>query len=251
MIVRHLQIATISQRMFYSESADVADDDVPVSFYPRKRTRVLVRLDQHLQHLHSGRIMNYSIKLQPADVDLEHLQSSAGGQGLKRAPVKPYGALGHQGSSPHAGARILTSKFRTLTLESGRSRDKSFLSPIVRLENRMKTNKMAAVRELLSANPDIGPDEIVGALAKQKIKITTGVASNYKSVIKSGAKRGKKKGRRAAAKSSPMATVPTATPVSNSTSKTGLDPDVISLLKAGQTLGWKKVRAITELMLDK
>jgi hypothetical protein len=115
----------------------------------------------------------------------------------------------------------------------------------------MKANKMAAVRELLSANPDITPDEIVSALAKQKIKINAGVASNYKSLIKSGAKKTKKKGRKIATKAAPTAAETTAAPNSTITQKTGLEPDVIGLLKAGQTLGWKKVRAITELMLDK
>ena len=119
----------------------------------------------------------------------------------------------------------------------------------------MKTNKMAAVRELLATNPDISPDEIVKALGKQKIRITAGVASNYKSVIKNSSKRGKKKGRRAkvawAAESEGL-TLATALPVkaSSGAHASGLDADVVGLLKAGQKLGWKKVRSIAELMAE-
>ncbi|CAN5512695.1 hypothetical protein BH10PLA2_BH10PLA2_09720 [soil metagenome] len=118
----------------------------------------------------------------------------------------------------------------------------------------MKQNKMAAVRVLLGTNPDITPDEIVAALAKQKIQITTGVASNYKSVIKSGAKRGKKKGRKAAGRVASIESIPTlAAPVkvtSNGSHASGLEPSLVELLKAGQSLGWEKVRSIADLMVD-
>jgi hypothetical protein len=119
----------------------------------------------------------------------------------------------------------------------------------------MKPNKMAAVRELLGTNPDITPDEIVAALAKQKIQITTGVASNYKSVIKSGAKRGKKKrgrkaaGRVASSESTPAAAAPVKA-ASNGSHASGLEPSLVELLKAGQSLGWEKVRSIADLMVD-
>ena len=107
---------------------------------------------------------------------------------------------------------------------------------------------MAAVRELLSANPDATPTEIVAVLAKQKIIISEGVASNYKSVIKSGAKRKGKKSRKVAAKV--MGAEPEQAPVRISavTRNTGLDPAVVDLLKAGKALGWDKVRSIVELM---
>jgi hypothetical protein len=112
----------------------------------------------------------------------------------------------------------------------------------------MMQNKMAAVRELLSSNSDATPVEIVAALAKQKIRITTGVASNYKSVINSGAKHSKKKGRRVAAKVMAPESELVHAPISAITRKTGLDPTVVDLLKAGKALGWDKVRSIVELM---
>ena len=114
----------------------------------------------------------------------------------------------------------------------------------------MKQNKMAAVREILSTNPDASPAEIVSILGKQNIRITIGVASNYKSVIKSGAKRGRKKNR-AAKKVAPAAAVAAHVVAStNGAAAHGLEPAVVELLKAGKTLGWKKVQSIVELMSD-
>jgi hypothetical protein len=112
----------------------------------------------------------------------------------------------------------------------------------------MKQNKMAAVREVLNTNPDASPAEIVDLLGKQNIKITIGVASNYKSVIKSGAKRGNRKKRRAAK----VAAAPAAQEVasSNGSGAHGLEPAVVELLKAGKSLGWKKVQSIVDLMSD-
>jgi arginine repressor len=115
-------------------------------------------------------------------------------------------------------------------------------------EEFMKQNKMAAVRELLSSNPDATPTEIVAALAKQKIEINEGVASNYKSVIKAGAKRKGKKGRRVAAPATSSEPEQAPAPISPVSRKTGLDPAVVDLLKAGKALGWDKVRSIVELM---
>ena len=112
----------------------------------------------------------------------------------------------------------------------------------------MKQNKMAAVRELLTSNPEATPTEIVAALAKQKIVISEGVASNYKSVIKAGAKRSKKKGRKVAAKLTAAEPELVRAPISAVTRRTGLDPAVVDLLKAGKALGWDKVRSIVELM---
>ncbi len=111
----------------------------------------------------------------------------------------------------------------------------------------MKQNKMAAVREILSTNPDASPADIVSLLAKQGIKITIGVASNYKSVIKSGAKRGKGKKRRAVKEAAPAARVVAST---NGSGAHGLEPAVVELLKAGKSLGWKKVQSIVDLMSD-
>ncbi|CAN5267080.1 hypothetical protein BH10PLA2_BH10PLA2_00990 [soil metagenome] len=109
-------------------------------------------------------------------------------------------------------------------------------------------NKMAAVRELLSSKPDATPTEIVAALAKQKMQISEGVASNYKSVIKAGPKRAKKKGRKVAARMAAEQPELAPAPISRATRKTGLDPAVVDLLKAGKTLGWDKVKSIVELM---
>lgn len=95
-------------------------------------------------------------------------------------------------------------------------------------------NKMQAVRELVSVNPQISPKEIVKTLAKQKIKMTTTVASNYKSVLKrSGKKRGPK-----AKKSISGRTIT----VSNG----GLE----ELIAAAKSLGWKKVKDIAESVLE-
>ncbi len=121
----------------------------------------------------------------------------------------------------------------------------------------MKHSKMAAVRELLSCNPDASPAEIVTRLAKKKLAISEGVASNYKSVIKSGAKRKGKKSKKAkrvalagAVPVQKAAQVRESAPASNGAKSHGLDPNVIGLLKAGRTLGWKKVQSIVELMLE-
>lgn len=106
----------------------------------------------------------------------------------------------------------------------------------------MKTNKMAAVRAVLKSNPGATASEIVTALGKQKIKISVGVATNYKSVIKGGKKRKKKR-----AKAAPALATVQAVPSANG-SNHGLDPKVVAFLKAGKQLGWKKVRSIVELI---
>jgi hypothetical protein len=113
----------------------------------------------------------------------------------------------------------------------------------------MKQNKLVAVREFLSAHPDASPAKIVAALTKKKLAITIGVASNYKSVIKSGAKRKGKKANKPTAATQPKAPAQIR-PSSNGTGKHGLDPSVIELLKAGRTLGWKKVQSIVDLMVE-
>jgi hypothetical protein len=108
----------------------------------------------------------------------------------------------------------------------------------------MTQNKMAAVRAVLSANPDAKPKDIVEALARQRIQISEGVASNYKSVIRSAAKRGKK-GKRKARTIGAVATSP-----SNGATHS-LDPSLRALLQAGKSLGWDKVKSIAELMTEK
>ena len=112
----------------------------------------------------------------------------------------------------------------------------------------MKQNKMAAVRQLLAGNPKATPDEIVSALAAKKIKITHGVASNYKSVIRAGAKKKRKQTKPVKASGAKIPASPA--PSANGAARHGLDPAVVSLLKAGRAMGWKNVRAIVELMID-
>lgn len=102
-------------------------------------------------------------------------------------------------------------------------------------------SKMAAVRALLSANPKATPSEIVAALAKQKMIISEGVASNYKSVIRNKRKRRKKRAM-AAALEAPVVMAQPEPEIS------GLDPAMLELLKAGKHLGWKQVRSIAEMM---
>jgi hypothetical protein len=109
----------------------------------------------------------------------------------------------------------------------------------------MKQNKMAAVREILATNPDATPAEIVSSLASQNLEISLGVASNYKSVIKSGVRGGPKKERKPRA-GAPVAIRPT--PGKNGAKILDLDPAIVSLLKAGKSLGWKRVRSIVDLM---
>lgn len=53
-----------------------------------------------------------------------------------------------------------------------------------------KTNKMAAVREVLADDPDASPADIVEALAKQGLDINAKTASVYKSNINKKAKDG-------------------------------------------------------------
>jgi hypothetical protein len=101
-------------------------------------------------------------------------------------------------------------------------------------------SKMAAVRAILKENPALTASEIVTALARQKIKISEGVASNYKSVIKAKLKRRKKRMAVAAA-AEPIA-------VTGESGSHGLEPALVELLKAGKELGWGKVRSIVELM---
>jgi hypothetical protein len=112
----------------------------------------------------------------------------------------------------------------------------------------MKQNKMEAVRQLLAANPAATPDEIVAALALKKIKITNGVASNYKSVIRAGAKKKRKSAKARKHSAAEIPSLPTQS--ANGEAHHGLDPAVVDLLKAGRAMGWKKVRAIVEIMID-
>jgi hypothetical protein len=116
----------------------------------------------------------------------------------------------------------------------------------------MKLNKMAAVRKILSANPNASPNEIVSALTKQKMKIAIGVASTYKSVIRAGAKKSTPKAhaRKAQASKKPAASKPQAAPSTNGSGSHGLDPSVVEILKAGRSLGWKTVKSIVDLMLE-
>ena len=48
----------------------------------------------------------------------------------------------------------------------------------------VRGEKTAAVSEYLDAHPEAGPKEIVEALAKQRIKITTAHVSNIKGKLK-------------------------------------------------------------------
>jgi hypothetical protein len=117
-----------------------------------------------------------------------------------------------------------------------------------------KPNKMAFVRAFLSAHPDASATEIVSGLAKQKIKISVGVASNYKSVIKSRSKRlGRKKtpAPKAPATGFKSRLVKTKLSASaNGSAAPVLPPQVMELLKAGRALGWKQVKSIVDLMLE-
>lgn len=118
-----------------------------------------------------------------------------------------------------------------------------------------KPNKMAAVREILSANPNASPGEIVSALASKKLKISIGVASNYKSVIRAGARKSPRKAAKIRASKSYAPTQPAtsqlpAAPSTNGSACHGLEPAVVELLKAGKSLGWKKVRSIVDLMVS-
>jgi len=109
----------------------------------------------------------------------------------------------------------------------------------------MKTNKMAAVRELLKSNPDATAKDIVSALTKQKIKISEGVASNYKSVIRASEKKAKKATKAPASAAPALQVSPKQAPSRNGH---GLDPELVELLKLGRTMGWDKVRAIADLV---
>ena len=116
-----------------------------------------------------------------------------------------------------------------------------------------KPNKMAAVKAFLSTNPTATAPQIAAGLAKQKIKISVGVASNYKSVIKSGSKRARRK--KAALKApatnlKPQVAKTAASASSNGFAGHGLAPEVKELLKAGRSLGWKQVKSIADLMLE-
>jgi hypothetical protein len=82
------------------------------------------------------------------------------------------------------------------------------------------------------------PNEIVAALAKQKIRISEGVASNYKSVIKRKLKK----------KRSTAEAVPVETQAAAVSQATVLDPALVDLLKAAKELDWGQVRSIAELM---
>ncbi len=115
-----------------------------------------------------------------------------------------------------------------------------------------KPNKMAAVKAFLSTNPTATATQIAAGLAKQKIRISVGVASNYKSVIKSGSKRARRKkaGRKGPATTPrPLVAKTTASASSNGSAGHGLAPEVKELLKAGRSLGWKQVKSIVDLML--
>jgi hypothetical protein len=116
----------------------------------------------------------------------------------------------------------------------------------------MKQNKMATVRQVLITNPNISPDEIVSDLAKQEIKITTGMVSNYKSVIRAGAKKVAPKTQASKPQASKKPTVPKPQPApsTNGSGAHGLQPGVVEILKAGRSLGWKKVQSIVDLMLE-
>jgi hypothetical protein len=116
----------------------------------------------------------------------------------------------------------------------------------------MKQNKMAAVRQVLATNPNASPNEIVSALAKKKIKITTGVISNYKTVIRAGVKKAAPKAQasKPQAPKKPAAPKPHAAPSTNGSGSHGLEPGLVEILKAGRSLGWKKVQAIADLMLE-
>lgn len=105
-------------------------------------------------------------------------------------------------------------------------------------------SKMAAVRAILSENPHVTPAEIVTILRKQKITISEGVASNYKSVIKRSNRRKKRKA------APVLEAVPAAAQKTDAgiAVGNGLDPALVEILKAGKALGWKQVRSIADFM---
>ena len=70
--------------------------------------------------------------------------------------------------------------------------------------------KTAAVSEYLAAHPEAGPKEIVAALAKQRIKITTAHVSNIKGKLKGTRGTGGKRKRKAPAPSRKEVAPPTA-----------------------------------------
>jgi lambda repressor-like predicted transcriptional regulator len=61
---------------------------------------------------------------------------------------------------------------------------------------RKRQSKMGAVREVLQANPDATPAEIVAALKDKGLEMTPAHASNYKSQLKSAAKKAARIGKR-------------------------------------------------------
>jgi hypothetical protein len=105
-------------------------------------------------------------------------------------------------------------------------------------------SKMAAVRAVLEANPRAMPDDIVEALAKQKMAISESMASNYKSTIKKQRRRRKKR----AVVEAAQVTAPVAAQAAAPPAPSGLDPALLELLKAGKELGWGQVRSIAKLM---
>jgi hypothetical protein len=94
------------------------------------------------------------------------------------------------------------------------------------------------------ANPNAKPSEIVETLAKQRITITEGVASNYQSVIRSKAKGDRKR------RSKPGILAASVTAATNGTIH-GFDPVLVEHLKVGRSLGWDRVRSVAELMKEK
>lgn len=91
---------------------------------------------------------------------------------------------------------------------TGKSRSQRQVNRGVKLlmakKKRAGKSKSQHIRDYLAANPGATPNQIKDGLAKQGVKVSTGLASNVKYTSGTGAKKKKKPGRRGRPKATPL-----------------------------------------------
>ncbi len=110
-------------------------------------------------------------------------------------------------------------------------------------------NKSQAIREYLTANPDVKPIDVAKALSDKGIDVSPAFVSQIKLKLKQGGGEPKRPGRRKKAAAAPRAAAAPAAPVAAAGSKGGFQTaDLLEAKKLVDKLGAAKALAAVELL---
>lgn len=110
-------------------------------------------------------------------------------------------------------------------------------------------NKSQAIREYLTANPDVKPIDVAKALSEKGIDVSPAFVSQIKLKLKQGGGEPKRPGRRKKAAAAPRAAAAAAAPAAAAGSKGGFQTaDLLEAKKLVDKLGAAKALAAVELL---